>query len=309
MFKILTHTACLQHQLAGHPERPARLEAVLNRLYADGLFPKTKDIIPQITTDALGLVHPSDFTNQVVNAEPLSGTAHLDPDTYLSKGSIQAAMMAASANLEATRLVLEGSAERVFCAVRPPGHHAEQAEAMGFCLFNNVALAAERALQDTRIKRVAILDFDVHHCNGTVDIFKDRPEVLVCSSFQEEFFPFRYMTFRNEHIIPVPLAAGCNSYSFRKAIELHWLPALDKHKPDFIFISAGFDAHADDPIGGLLLGRQDYRWITELIVDIARQFAKGRIVSTLEGGYSLKALAESTAEHVSTLLSYATRNS
>jgi acetoin utilization deacetylase AcuC-like enzyme len=309
MFKILTHTACLQHQLAGHPERPARLEAVLNRLYADGLFPKTKDVIPQITTDALCLVHPSYFTNQVVNAEPLTGTVHLDPDTYLSHGSIQAALMAASANLEATRLVLEGNAERVFCAVRPPGHHAEQAEAMGFCLFNNIAMAAERALQDARIKRVAILDFDVHHCNGTVNIFKDRPEVLVCSSFQEEFFPFRYMTFRNEHIIPVPLAAGSTGYSFRKAIELHWLPALEKHRPDFIFISAGFDAHADDPIGGLLLGHQDYRWITELIVDIARQSAKGRIVSTLEGGYSLEALAESTAEHVSTLQSYATRKS
>lgn len=309
MFKILTHTACLQHQLDGHPERPARLEAVLSRLYADGLFPKTKDVIPQITTDALCLVHPSYFINQVASAEPLTGTAHLDPDTYLSRGSMQAALMAASANLEATRLVLDGIAERVFCAVRPPGHHAEQAEAMGFCLFNNIAMAAERALQDARINRVAILDFDVHHCNGTVDIFKDRPEVLVCSSFQEEFFPFRYMTFRNEHIIPVPLAAGSTGYSFRKAIESHWLPAIEKHRPDFIFISAGFDAHADDPIGGLLLAHQDYRWITELIVDIARQFAKGRIVSTLEGGYSLKALADSAAEHVSTLQSYATRNS
>ena len=165
-----THTACLQHQLAGHPERPARLEAVLNRLYADDLFPKTKDVIPQITTDALCLVHPSYFINQVANAEPLTGTAHLDPDTYLSRGSMQAALMAASANLEATRLVLDGIAERVFCAVRPPGHHAEQAEAMGFCLFNNIAMAAERALQDARINRVAILDFDVHHCNGTVKI-------------------------------------------------------------------------------------------------------------------------------------------
>jgi acetoin utilization deacetylase AcuC-like enzyme len=309
MFKILTHNACLQHQLAGHPERPGRLEAILNRLHTDGLFPKTKAVVPEITTDVLSLVHPAHFINQVIAAEPLTGTVRLDPDTYLIRGSIQAALMAASANLEATRLVLEGSAERIFCAVRPPGHHAEQAEAMGFCLFNNVALAAEKALQDSRINRVAILDFDVHHCNGTVNIFKDRPEVLVCSSFQEEFFPFRYMTFKNEHIIPVPLAAGCVSYSFRKAIELHWLPAIEKHRPDFIFVSAGFDAHADDPLGGLLLGHQDYRWITELIVDIALQYANGRMVSTLEGGYNLKALAESTAEHVSTLQSYATRKS
>lgn len=306
MFKILTHKACLQHQLDGHPERPARLHAVLDRLRSDGILTGTEDIISPVTAEVLSLVHPGHFVKKVMAAEPETGTIRLDADTYLSNGSIKAACMAAAANIQATQLVLENAAERVFCAVRPPGHHAERAEAMGFCLFNNIALAAESALQHPEINRIAILDFDVHHCNGTVDIFKHRPEVLVCSSFQEEFYPFRYMTFSNEHIVPVPLAAASNSQQFRRAIETQWIPAVDKHKPDFIFISAGFDAHADDPLGGLLLSRDDYRWITELIIDMANQYAKGRIVSTLEGGYNTKALADCAAAHAGTLQSYAT---
>ncbi|MBT3427559.1 MAG: histone deacetylase family protein [Gammaproteobacteria bacterium] len=306
MFKILTHKACLQHQLADHPERPARLHAVLDRLRSDGIITGTEDVISPVTAELLCLVHPAHFVEQVIAAEPETGTIRLDADTYLSNGSIKAAFMAAAANIQATQLVLENAAERVFCAVRPPGHHAERAEAMGFCLFNNIALAAETALQHPSINRIAILDFDVHHCNGTVDIFKDRPEVLVCSSFQEEFYPYRYMAFSNEHIVSVPLASGTKSQHFRRAIESQWVPAIEKHKPDFIFVSAGFDAHADDPLGGLLLSRDDYRWITELIIDLAKQYAKGRIVSTLEGGYNTEALADCAAEHASALQSYAT---
>jgi len=309
MFKVLTHSACLLHQLAEHPERPERLHAVLDRLRADGIHVEADDAIHPVTAEMLSLVHPSDYINRMIAAEPTTGTVRLDADTYLNSGSIRAASMAAAANLQATQLVLENAADRVFCVVRPPGHHAELAEAMGFCLFNSIALAAESALQNADVDRVAILDFDVHHCNGTVDIFKDRPEVLVCSSFQEAFYPFRYMTFRNEHIVPVPLAAGTESQQFRRAIESHWLPAIEKHKPDFIFVSAGFDAHADDPLGGLLLNRDDYRWVTERIIDLAGHYAKGRIVSTLEGGYHTVALADCAAEHASTLLSYATMKS
>jgi len=198
---------------------------------------------------------------------------------------------------------LSGEADRVFCAVRPPGHHAEIATAMGFCLFNNVAIAAETALANPEINRVAIVDFDVHHCNGTVDIFKDRPEVLVCSSFQENFYPYRYLDFTNDHIVNTPLAAGAGGDLFRRAVEVNWLPALAEHRPDLLLISAGFDAHREDPLGGLQLIEDDYQWVTQQLVAVADHYCKGRLVSTLEGGYDLEALASCVEVHVSTLMS------
>jgi acetoin utilization deacetylase AcuC-like enzyme len=173
---------------------------------------------------------------------------------------------------------------------------------MGFCLFNNVAIAAETALAHGGINRVAILDFDVHHCNGTVDIFKDRDDVLVCSSFQENFYPFRYLDFSNEHIISTPLSVGSTGEEFRRRVESEWVPALVSHKPDFIFISAGFDAHRDDPLGQLCLLESDYTWATRLILDIADALSAGRLISTLEGGYDVDALASCVAAHVTVLI-------
>ncbi len=303
---LFTHPDCEDHVQRGHPERPERLAAVMARLEDAGLL---DDFDVRRATEVEGasvlLAHPDSYMRHVQNQGaivPQGGIVPLDPDTYMSSGSLRAAKLAAGAGVAATKAVLAGEMARAFCAVRPPGHHAEIAAAMGFCIFNNIAIAAETALLDPQINRIAILDFDVHHCNGTVDIFKDRPEVLVCSSFQDNFYPFRYLDFDNAHIISTRLSAGTEGLAFRHAIENDWLPALASHKPDFIFVSAGFDAHADDPLGSLALGNEDYRWITKLIVEQAKIFSKGRLVSMLEGGYDLTALADCVEIHAAELL-------
>ncbi|MCH7741220.1 MAG: histone deacetylase family protein [Proteobacteria bacterium] len=300
---LYTHPDCNQHRWSKHPERPERLIAVMERISSSGLLHDMEEVSATEISDAqLELAHPPSFIRQIVSSEPAQGLTKVEADTYMSPGSLRATRLAAGANAGATESVLNGINERAFCAIRPPGHHAEIAQAMGFCLFNNVAIAAETALQHKDVDRVAILDFDVHHCNGTVDIFKDREEVLVCSSFQENFYPFRYLDFSNEHIISTPLAPGSTGKKFRKEVERSWIPALLSHKPDFIFISAGFDAHKDDPLGQLMLLQEDYTWVTRLIVDIANDLCGGRIVSTLEGGYDLTALANCVEAHVQVLI-------
>ena len=300
---LLTHPDCEDHYLPRHPERPERLLAVMERFNASGLADEvTRVQALEASQEELQLIHPADYVAHIEAQTPAEGQAvKVDPDTYMSSGSAKAARLAAGAAVQAARLVVQGEARRAFCAVRPPGHHAEVAAAMGFCLFNNVALAAQVALQSPAIERVAILDFDVHHCNGTVDIFQSRPEVLVCSSFQENFYPHRYLDFENEHIVNTPLAAGTRSKDFRLAIERSWLPAIQRHRPDFILISAGFDAHKDDPLAQLSLTTDDYRWITSLILDLAAEHAAGRLLSTLEGGYDLRALADSAEVHLAAL--------
>ena len=220
----------------------------------------------------------------------------------MSPGSLRAARLAVGACIQATEMVLSRSVDNAFCAVRPPGHHTELREAMGFCLFNNIAVAVQTALLDKQVSRVAIVDFDVHHCNGTVDIFKQREEVLVCSSFQYPFYPNRYLDYQNAHIITSPLRAGSGSDEFRKEVEEVWLPAIEEHKPDMIFISAGFDAHRDDLMGELNLDEADYLWVTTTIKNLANEHANGRIVSTLEGGYDLQALAASAHAHLEGLI-------
>jgi acetoin utilization deacetylase AcuC-like enzyme len=202
---------------------------------------------------------------------------------------------------DAVTALLAGDDTRAFCAVRPPGHHAEAGMAMGFCFYNNVAVGAVTALEHADVDRVAILDFDVHHGNGTVDIFRDTPEVLVCSSFQHPFYPYRHTNLRRPNIVNTPLAAGCSSAAFRQAIERDWLPALAAHRPQLILVSAGFDAHQLDPLGELNLDEADYRWVTQLIVEAANTSARGRVVSTLEGGYNLDALARSVGAHLEVL--------
>jgi acetoin utilization deacetylase AcuC-like enzyme len=302
---LITHPDCTRHVLPGHPESPQRLVAVVERLRTSGIAQQLRRVeATEASDEQLLRVHPESFIRAIEALESHEGVIRVDADTFMSPGSTRAAKLAAGACAMATGLILAGEACTAFCAVRPPGHHAELAQAMGFCLFNNVAVGAMTALADDTIERIAILDFDVHHCNGTVDIFKDDERVLVCSSFQDHFYPNRYLDFTNRHIINTPLPAGTRSYAFRRSIERDWLPAIRSHRPQFVFVSAGFDAHRNDPIGGLELVEEDYRWITELILGEADDFAEGRVVSTLEGGYDLEALAASAAIHVQALADY-----
>jgi acetoin utilization deacetylase AcuC-like enzyme len=301
---LITHPDCLQHDMgADHPERPARLVAILNHLTETGLAAELGyQRATQTTMADFEGIHDTGYLRSLYADVPSSGLVKVDPDTAMGPLSLQAAELAAGAVRDAVELVIAGTTKRAFCAVRPPGHHAEEDQGMGFCFFNNVALGAHLALQERGIERVAILDFDVHHGNGTVDIFKDMPEVLVCSSFQYPHYPHRLFDLKRDNIVNTPLAAGTAGIGFRNAVQRDWLPALARHRPDIIFVSAGFDAHTEDPLGDLNLVEDDYRWVTELIVSEASTYAQGRVISVLEGGYSLGALARSAAMHIETLL-------
>ncbi|NKB96999.1 MAG: histone deacetylase family protein [Pseudomonadales bacterium] len=301
--KIYSHQACIEHEVSpGHPERPERLSNLLAHLSNIGL---THDYplhdAPRATNDAILRAHPTSHLDHLEQSVPLDGVIPIDPDTWMGRQSLAAALVAAGAVCAGIDDVVKGSDSRVFCAVRPPGHHAESDAAMGFCLLNSVAIGALHALQKAEIGRVAILDFDVHHGNGTVEICKDHPDVLVCSSFQHPFYPHRFYDSDWPNIINTPLPAGSGSYEFRAAIERDWLPAVAAHQPDLILISAGFDAHALDPLAALNLEDDDFRWVTELIVSLASEHANGRIVSALEGGYDLDALNSSVTAHLGAL--------
>ena len=300
--ELFTHPGCLLHDTPpGHPERPDRLAAVVDRLKVEGLLDDASVVRPTVAAnEALARVHDLRYIEAVSAASPEEGHVRVETDTVMSPGSERAARLAAGAVVEAVEHALDGTTKRAFCAVRPPGHHAESATVMGFCFFNSVAVGADRALDD--LDRVAILDFDVHHGNGTVEMFADRPEVLVCSSFQYPYYPGIRQQVDRPNIVNTPLPAGTGSAAYRRAVERDWLPALESHRPELILVSAGFDAHAEDPLAGLELQDDDYLWITRFIVDAAERFAEGRIVSTLEGGYNLDALARSAALHVRGLL-------
>ncbi len=296
---FISHDDCEKHvMLDHHPESPARLRAIHAAVgQHDWQGSLTSLTAAEIDDHCFGEVHPAEYVAQLATLEPGDGIIRVDADTSLNRYSLRAARLAAGAAVQAVDAVMAGEARRAFCAVRPPGHHAESAIAMGFCLFNNIALAAERALAQGA-ERVAIFDFDVHHGNGTVEIFLDRPEVLVCSSFQYPFYPGRFDEVSADNIVLTPLAAGSGGDQFRLALERDWLPALERHRPDLILVSAGFDAHREDPLGGLLLEDADYGWVSELLVDAAERYCNGRLVSALEGGYHLEALARSSLAHL-----------
>jgi acetoin utilization deacetylase AcuC-like enzyme len=297
---IYADPRCLEHDVpTRHPERADRLRAILSYFDAQGLL-ASSTVRQPLPADhaALRTIHDETYLDELQRSRPASGLVRLDPDTAMGPGSLDAAALAAGAVADAVRAVLSGEDKRAFCAVRPPGHHAERGAAMGFCIYGNAALGAVTALADPAIERVAILDFDVHHGNGTVEMFQDDPRVLVCSSFQHPFYPHRYYDLVRPNIVNTPLPSGTGSAKFRAAIERDWLPALERHMPDLVIVSAGFDAHRADPMAELELGEDDYRWVTRLIVDAANSYAKGRVISTLEGGYDLAALARSAAEHV-----------
>jgi acetoin utilization deacetylase AcuC-like enzyme len=300
---FVTHADCLRHDMgAYHPERPARLSAIEDQLIASGVAQYLQRYeAPLATEEQLARVHSMDYVRAIREAAPAEGTVHLDPDTAMNPWSLQAALRAAGAAVLATDLVLKDEAKTAFCAVRPPGHHACRARAMGFCIFNNVAVAARHAVEAHGIDRVAIVDFDVHHGNGTEDIFDNDPHVLMVSTFQHPFYPYSGTEDPAPNMFNVPLTAGSGSREFREAVREAWMPALETFKPQLIVFSAGFDAHDEDDMAMLRFSDADYAWVTQQIADVAERFAGGRMVSMLEGGYSLSALGRSAVQHIRVL--------
>ena len=300
---FITHRECWLHNMgAHHPESPERLAAINDRLIAAGLdmYLSFYDA-PVATAEQLSRAHPREHVDEILASAPEHGIRHLDPDTAVCPHTIKAALRSAGAGVMATDLVMSGTVENAFCAVRPPGHHAEAAKAMGFCFFNNVAVAARHALDVHGLKRVAVVDFDVHHGNGTEDIFKDDPRVLMVSIFQHPFYPYSGHDNPAPNMVNVPVKAGSRGDVFREIVTNIWVPALRNHAPEAIFISAGFDAHYEDDMGSLGLVEKDYIFATEELKKVAAEFSKRRIVSMLEGGYSLSSLARSVVAHVKSL--------
>ncbi len=301
---LLTHPDCLRHEMGPHhPERPERLQSVLNALEEADLM-RVMHILeaPEATREQLYAAHQPDYVDAIFEAAPEHDYAYLDPDTSMNPFTLSAARRAAGAVVAGVDLVMAGEVDNAFCAVRPCGHHATWNESMGFCIFNNVAVGAMHAINAHGLSRVAILDFDVHHGNGTEDIFRDDERVMLCSSFQHPLYPGSGADSGNEHIIATPLKARTGSAAFRAAIDQTWWPALERFQPELIIVSAGFDAHKADPLAGLDLDEDDFAWITGRICELADEYADGRIVSALEGGYDLDALGRSAVAHVEVLL-------
>ena len=301
---LITHAECELHDMGPlHPESPARLQAIHDQLIASGLeWIMPHFDAPQVSREQLLRVHTAEYIQSIFDASPAQGHVHLDIDNVMNPHTLNAALHAAGAAVLGVDLVMRGEVNDVFCSIRPPGHHAERDRAMGFCFFNNIAVAAAHALEAHQLERVAIVDFDVHHGNGTEHIFQDDRRVLFCSTFQHPFYPYSGSDSHSENIINVPLLAGSDGGVFRQAVEQHWLPALHDFGPQLILCSAGFDAHIEDDMASLNFNETDYQWVTSEIKVIARQYADDRIVSCLEGGYALSALARSVVAHVKALL-------
>ena len=297
---FVTHPDCLRHDMGGyHPERPERLSAIEDQLIASGVGQHlVRYDAPLASDEELARVHPIEYVRAIRDAAPAEGTVHLDPDTAMNPHSLRAALRAAGAAVLATDLVMRGEADSAFCSVRPPGHHACRARPMGFCIFNNVAVAARHARHAHGVERVAIIDFDVHHGNGTEDIFQNDPHVLMASTFQHPFYPYSGTEDPAPNMDNVPLAAGAGSRQFREAVTESWLPALEAFRPELVVFSAGFDAHAEDDMAMLRLSDADYAWVTRQIKAVAERHAGGRMVSMLEGGYALSALGRSVVQHL-----------
>jgi acetoin utilization deacetylase AcuC-like enzyme len=297
---FIGHADCMKHDMgAYHPECPARLAAIEDQLVASGLSQFLEHVeAPLASRGELERVHAAAYIDALEQVAPETGLVHLDPDTAMNPHTLRAAQRAAGAAVLATDRVIRGEAEAAFCGVRPPGHHAERARAMGFCLFNNVAVGAAHALEVHGLKRLAVVDFDVHHGNGTEEIFHDDPRVMMVSTFQHPFYPYSGVEGRSERMVNIPLAAYSGGQQFRDAVQRHWLPALAAFRPEMLFVSAGFDAHREDDMAMLKLVEADYAWVTERIREVAARHAEGRIVSVLEGGYALHALGRSVAAHL-----------
>jgi acetoin utilization deacetylase AcuC-like enzyme len=303
---LLSHPACLDHQTgAGHPERPDRLRAVEQALEAETFQTLAREQAPMAPQDVIALCHPMDYIEEIRNASPDAGLVRLDADTAMSPGSFEAALRAVGGGMQAVDEVMSGRASNAFVAVRPPGHHAETARPMGFCLFNSAAIAARYAQKQHGAERAAIVDFDVHHGNGSQDIFWADKSVMYCSTHQMPLYPGTgAVSERGEFntIVNAPLSPGDGGDAFREAFQTVILPRLKAFKPDILIISAGFDAHQRDPLANLNLVEADYTWATQKLMEVADGSANGRIVSMLEGGYDLQGLSRSAAAHVTALM-------
>jgi acetoin utilization deacetylase AcuC-like enzyme len=301
----ITHRACRLHEMGeGHPECPERLDAISDHLLAQGLMSLMIPYdAPEATREDLALAHTAGYVAEIEAAAPQDGYVHVDPDTSMNRHTLSAAKHAAGAAILATDLVVDGKVRTAFCAVRPPGHHATRAGAMGFCFFNNVAVGIRHALDVRGVQRVALVDFDVHHGNGSEDILASDERVLMVSTFQRGLYPFLGDEPRGLNMVNVGLPAGATGEHLRAAVADYWLPALEAFRPEIVYISAGFDAHRADDMANLRWVEDDYAWVTHEMVQVARRHAQGRVVSMLEGGYNLGALSRSVAAHVRELIS------
>ena len=296
----------MRHEMgAHHPECPERLGAINDMLLVKGLLDYMHHYdAPLATMGQLAHAHSSLYVSEIMAASPAEGYYRLDPDTEMNPFTVQAALRAAGSVVLATDLVAKGDAPTAFCSVRPPGHHAERAAAMGFCFFNNAAVGIRHALNEHGIERIALIDFDVHHGNGSEDIFQGDERVLMCSIFEQGLYPLSdtNQPASGANMVNIGLPKRTGSDHFRDAVRTHWLPALDAFAPQMIYISAGFDAHREDDMGNLGLVEADYEWVTQQLMAVANKHAKGRVISCLEGGYVLSPLARSVAAHVKVLI-------
>ena len=300
----ITHADCARHEMGkDHPECPERLGAINDQLLIKGLLDYMRPYDAPLATEAqLCRAHGHDYVQMILNSAPSEGYHRVDPDTSMNPYTALAALRAAGAAVQATDLVLDGKVASAFCSVRPPGHHAERNAAMGFCFFNNIAVGIMHALEAHKLQRVALIDFDVHHGNGSEDILQNDPRVLMCSIFETGLYPFSGENSTASNMVNVGLAPRTGGDKFREAVTTHWLPALDAFRPELIYISAGFYGHREDDMGNLGLVEADYEWVTRKLMDVANRHCKGRIISCLEGGYVLSPLARSTAAHVKVLI-------
>ncbi|GHG01748.1 histone deacetylase family protein [Thalassotalea marina] len=301
---IFGHYRCNGHNMGDyHPESPARLDAIQDQLIRSGLeYVIKQQDATQIEPELLHLAHDAAYIEYIFDNAPEEGLFRLDDDTAMNNKTLEAALFSAGAAINAVDQVMAGELSSAFCLTRPPGHHAERDKAMGFCIFNNIAIASEYVKKHHNLSRVAILDFDVHHGNGTENIVKDKVGTLFCSSYQYPFYPFEMVESDTPPIINTPLPPTTKGPEFRAAISEKWLGHLHAFKPEFIFISAGFDAHIEDEMSQVSLTEDDYRWITDEIKLIADKYAQGRIVSMLEGGYALGALGRCAVAHINGLI-------
>jgi acetoin utilization deacetylase AcuC-like enzyme len=299
-----SHAECRMHDMGpGHPECPQRLDAIADHLRATGLdMALDFHDAPEVTLEQLERAHTAGYVEELRDTmsqvRETGQTKAMDPDTLICADTWQAALRAAGAAVAATDRVLAGECENAFCAVRPPGHHATRDETMGFCFFNNVAVAARHALDVHGLQRVAVIDFDVHHGNGTEDIVAGDERVLMCSFFQHPLYPYSGAVPKGTNMVNVPLAPYTRGPEMRDVVQAMWLPALERFRPQMLFISAGFDAHREDELGQMGLVEADYEWLTRQLMDVAARHAQRRIVSCLEGGYALSALGRSVAAHL-----------